>query len=136
MTSDDPTPRRINRWRPWLVALVLVVAAVSAATFMRSRRRAARWPDAVSASNAMGDSTCLSCHTDKASYESTAHRLSTRHPTPQSMQASFRDGDNVLRTPSPKLYFRMTADSTGYYETAVMACGVGCRVDRRCAVLS
>jgi hypothetical protein len=120
VTSDDPTPRRINRWRPWLVALVLVVAAVSAATFMRSRRRAVRWPDPVSAENAMGDSTCLSCHTDKASYESTAHRLSTRHPTSQSMQASFHAGDSVLRTPSPKLHFIMRADSSGYYETAVM----------------
>jgi len=67
----------------------------------------------------MGDTTCLSCHADKASFEGTAHRLTTRHPSRSTIAGDFRAGANILRTTNPKLYFRMHADSSGFYETAV-----------------
>jgi hypothetical protein len=68
----------------------------------------------------VGDATCLSCHRDKASYEGTAHRLTTRLPTRDAIRGSFREGENVLRSADPDVYFRMHADSTGFYQTAVM----------------
>lgn len=105
--------------RRWLTALLLVVIGVSVVLFVTARRRPQRWPDAVRPATAMGDSTCLSCHTDKASYEGTAHRLTTRHPTRATIIGSFRSGENVLHTPNPNLHFRMDADSTGFYQTAV-----------------
>jgi hypothetical protein len=123
VTTDDRISRRGSRWVRLLVALLLVVAGVSAAAFVASRQRAPRWPDAVTATNATGDSTCLSCHGDKSSYEGTAHRRTSRHPSPATMPAGFRDGENVLRTSNPNLYFRMTADASGYYQTAVFGRG-------------
>lgn len=119
MTSDDSTSRGSRGAYRWLAALLLVVAGLGAALFVKSKRRPQRWPDPVSAQNAMGDSTCLGCHADKASFESTAHRLTSRHPTSRAISASFKSGENVLRTPNPNLYFQMTADSSGFYETAV-----------------
>lgn len=67
----------------------------------------------------MGDTTCLGCHSDKASFESTAHRRTSRHPSRDVIDGSFERGANVLLTTSPKLHFRMDADSSGFYETAV-----------------
>ena len=39
------------------------------------------------------------------------------------MPQGFRDGENVLRTADPALYFRMTANASGYYETAITGKG-------------
>ena len=39
------------------------------------------------------------------------------------MPPGFREGENVLRTSDPSLYFRMTANPSGYYETAVTGKG-------------
>lgn len=97
-------------------ALVLVVAAF---VVMVVAARRDRWPVAVRPSNAVGDSTCLSCHGDKGSYETTAHRLTSRHPTRAAIAAHFNSGANVFRTTNPYLHFRMDADSTGFYQTAV-----------------
>jgi hypothetical protein len=116
---DDRAPLPSRRSYRWLAALVLLVAAVGAALFVTKRRRPQRWPEPPTASNAMGDTTCLSCHADKASYEGTAHRLTTRHPSRATILGSFRTGENVLRTTNPKLYFRMDADSSGFHQTAV-----------------
>jgi hypothetical protein len=99
---------------------VLAVASACAVLFLASRHRVQRRPEPVRAANAVGDSTCLSCHRDKASFEGTAHRLTTRHPTHESVSGSFRRGENVLRTPNPALHFRMDADSAGFYQTAIM----------------
>jgi hypothetical protein len=103
----------------WLTALILVAGAC-AVFFVVARRRPQRWPDPVNATNAVGDATCISCHRDKASFEATAHRLTTRYPTRETIAGSFRSGENVLRTQNPALHFRMDADSTGFYQTAVV----------------
>lgn len=119
MPADQPTPLDRPLFR-WLTVLLMVVAGVSVALFIAARRKPQRWPDAVSASNAVGDSTCLTCHGDKASFETTAHRLTTRLPTSATIEGSFRNGENVLHTPNPALHFSMHADSSGFYQTAVV----------------
>ena len=68
----------------------------------------------------MGDGACLSCHQQKASFELTAHRLTSRLPTRASILGSFSHGENALRTMNPNLYFRMDSTATGFYEIAVM----------------
>jgi hypothetical protein len=103
-----------------LIFIGLAVAAMSAAVFVVARRRPQRWPEPVSGVNAAGDSACLSCHRDKATFEGTAHRLTTRLPTHGTIAGSFKSGENVLRTSNPSLHFRMDADSAGFYETAVV----------------
>jgi hypothetical protein len=117
---DDRAPLLSRRSFRWLAALLLLVAAGTTALFLSTRPRTQRWPDPVSTATFMGDSTCLSCHADKASYEGTAHRLTSRHPSRETIAGSFRSGENVMRTPNPKLHFRMHADSTGFYQTAVL----------------
>jgi len=107
----------------WLTVVALIVAGASATFFIASKRRPQRWPDPVRTATAMGDSTCLSCHTDKASYEGTAHHLTTRFPTRASIVGSFKTGENELHTPNAALHFRMTADSNGFYETAITGTG-------------
>jgi hypothetical protein len=104
----------------WLTVLLLTVAAVMAVLFVVSRRHPPRWPDPVTGSNAMGDSACLSCHRDKGTFERTAHRLTTRDPTRAAITGTFERGANVLVTPNRSLHFRMDADSTGFYQTAVV----------------
>ncbi len=104
----------------WLTVLVLVAAGVIVAFFIASRRGPQRWPDPVRAQTAMGDSTCLSCHGDKASFEGTAHHLTTRLPTSATIAGSFRSGENELHTPNPALHFRMHAESAGFFQTAII----------------
>ena len=117
--SPGRAPLLASRVYRWLAVLALVVAGASAAFFVSTRRRPQRWPDPVRPETAMGDTTCLSCHTDKASYEGTAHRLTTRHPSRETILGSFEGGRNVLHTPNPNLRFRMDADSAGFLETAI-----------------
>jgi hypothetical protein len=97
--------------------LVLLVAIAVVAIVVSNRRDP--WPVPVRAANAVGDSTCLTCHAGMSSYERTAHRLTTRHPTVANMEGHFESGRNVLRTTNPALHFVMRADSTGFYQTAV-----------------
>lgn len=76
--------------------------------------------EAVRADNAVGDTTCLSCHPQMASFEQTAHRLTSRLPTRGAILGGFGGGANVLRTLNPYLHFRMDSTGTGFYEVAVM----------------
>src|SRR5207244_8538268 len=72
------------------------------------------------AHNAAGDMACVSCHAPQASFEQTAHHLTSTLPTRQSILGSFSRGENVLRTSNPELHFRLDSTATGYYQTAVM----------------
>jgi hypothetical protein len=110
-----------------IAAVALMATAMFAALFISHRGRMTRgaaasdpWPQPVRPASAVGDSTCLGCHGDKATYETTAHRLTTRHPSRATMAGSFARDSNVLRTPNPHLYFRMDADSAGFTQTAVL----------------
>ena len=66
-----------------------------------------------------GDQKCLSCHKEKDSYLRTAHHLTSRSPTRESVLAHFSAGANVLKTSNPDLIYHMDATSDGFYETAV-----------------
>jgi cytochrome c554/c'-like protein len=74
----------------------------------------------VNPSNAVGDATCISCHRDKATFEQTAHHLTTRPPTRGAIAASFRPGENILATANPALRFRMDSTDSGFYQTAIV----------------
>jgi hypothetical protein len=103
--------------------LALLVAGLAAVLLVSNRRRNERWPEPVRTATAVGDSTCLSCHRDKASYEGTAHRLTMQRPSHATIAGHFQAGKNVLRTPNPNLYFHIDADSTGFTQTAVLRNG-------------
>jgi hypothetical protein len=119
---SEPASMNSRRAVAW-VAGVLVVAGAGGALLMRRAHRAERWPGPVRPATAMGDSTCLSCHRDKASFEGTAHRLTSRHPDTATVAGHLTGPKSVLRTPNPALYFRMSADSTGIHQTAVQGTG-------------
>jgi len=76
--------------------------------------------ESLRADNAAGDVACVSCHAPQASFEQTAHHLTSTLPTRQSILGSFSRGENVLRTSNPELHFRLDSTVTGYYQTAVM----------------
>jgi hypothetical protein len=70
--------------------------------------------------NDAGDAACRECHPVQVeSYFHTAHHLTSRLPSKESILGSFATGENVLNTANAGLYFRMEAKSTGFYETAV-----------------
>lgn len=94
--------------------MVSVVAA-----FAISVRSTRYQPAAVTAQNAVGDATCLSCHADKATYETTVHRITSRLPTRAAFTGSFAPGENIVRTSNPHLYFRMDSTADGFFQTAV-----------------
>jgi hypothetical protein len=101
--------------------LFVVVAAASAVVVRHARADYATLP--VRPMTAVGDSTCLSCHRDKAGYEGTAHRRTSSHPSRASIGGEFTGPRSVLRTPNPAVHFRMSADSTGFSQTAVTGTG-------------
>src|SRR3989442_12489821 len=96
----------------------LPAGAVAAGLFATRHR-----PEPVRADNAAGDSVCLSCHQLQATFEQTAHRLTSQLPTRQTIAGSFSPGANVLRTTNPSLYFRMDSTAAGFSETALMGRG-------------
>ena len=104
----------------WLAALSLGVVGVGVVRVQAYRRRSQRWPQPVRTASAVGDSTCLSCHRGKATFERTAHRLTMRDPTRESIAGSFRSGENVLHTAIPHVHFRMDSDAAGFYQSLVV----------------
>lgn len=106
-----------------LGAALFVVIGAASAVVVRQVRRAGHPAMPVRPLTAVGDSTCLSCHRDKASYEGTAHRRTSSHPSRTSIGGDFTGPRSVLRTPNPAVHFRMSADSAGYRQTAVTGTG-------------
>ncbi len=74
----------------------------------------------ISSESYVGDSKCLSCHSDKQTYLQTAHHLTSSLPSQQSIEGSFSAGQNVLKTTNPDLSFRMDATASGFTEAAVI----------------
>src|SRR2546423_718321 len=97
------------------ISLVLFIGVVLAALRLEGRFR----PEPVRVSNAVGDAECLSCHRQKSTFETTAHRLTSRLPTRGNIDASFASGQNVYQTANPYVHFRMDSTRSGFYETAV-----------------
>ena len=74
----------------------------------------------VRAANAVDDAECLSCHGDKAAFETTAHRLTSQPPTRSAIDGSFAPVENILWTSDPRLHFRMDSTAAGFTEAAVV----------------
>jgi hypothetical protein len=67
-----------------------------------------------------GDEACRACHADQAeSYSHTAHHLTSRLPSQDSISGSFAEGQNLLKTGNPALSFRMESKSNGFFQSAV-----------------
>jgi hypothetical protein len=77
-------------------------------------------PEPVTADNYVGDAACVACHAEQGTYARTAHRLSSTHPTAETILGSFGEHENLLRTVNPELHYRMEAREDGYYQTAVL----------------
>ena len=68
----------------------------------------------------VGDDACRSCHRQKVeTFHNTAHYLTSRLPSKDSILGSFSPGANVLKTSNPDLFFRMEATEKGFFQTAV-----------------
>lgn len=67
-----------------------------------------------------GDAKCLSCHQDQKTFWKTAHHLTSRLPTEDSIAGKFSEGANLLKTSNPDLYYRMERTKDGFYQTAVL----------------
>lgn len=68
----------------------------------------------------VGDGACTPCHQEEArTYAGTAHHLTSRVPSKNSIAGKFIPGSNVLHTSNPYLSFVMTATKDGYFESAV-----------------
>jgi hypothetical protein len=68
----------------------------------------------------VGDEACRTCHAEKVeSYFHTAHHMTSRLPTKDSIAGSFAEGENILKTSNPGLYFRMESRPEGFYQTSI-----------------
>src|SRR4029453_15986367 len=122
---DNPAPPIWRSPYAWLAALAAVLLGAYVVLLNNVRRTARQWPQPVRTVTAVGDSACISCHRDKATFEQTAHRQTMRLPTRQTILGNFTSGSNVLHTDRPDMHFRMDADSTGFYQTLVVGKGAG-----------
>jgi Cytochrome c554 and c-prime len=78
--------------------------------------------------NYVGDEACRACHLEKAqNYWKTAHHLSSRLPTKDSILGSFAEGKNIFRTSNPALYFRMDSKADGFYQSSFLGNPPGTR---------
>ena len=68
---------------------------------------------AVIASNAQ----CLSCHKDYTDYLRTAHHLTSRNASKDSILGKF---DDILKTSEPELFYRLEARPNGFFQTGVL----------------
>src|SRR5574338_811467 len=114
----------------WLAVLAVLSLSVSWAVVLRARRARRRWPVAARASNAVGDTTCLSCHADKATFARTAHRLTMRSPARDAIIGSFRSGENVLQVEGTDMHFRVDSEATGFYQSLIAGHGSDSTVRR------
>lgn len=68
----------------------------------------------------VGDGACRPCHQDEVrTYAETAHHLTSRMPSKNSIAGKFTAGSNVLHTSNQYLSFVMSATKDGYFESAV-----------------
>jgi hypothetical protein len=70
----------------------------------------------------VGDGACRACHSEKVeSYFHTAHHLTSRLPTQESILGSFVKRKNVLKTSNAAIYFRMDSKADGFYQSSISA---------------
>src|SRR5215472_15862540 len=74
---------------------------------------------ASSEANSVKDEECLVCHQAQATYLQTAHHLTSRLPSSESVRGDFSDSANILKTSNPDLFYRMDSTSDVFFETAI-----------------
>ena len=68
----------------------------------------------------MGSEACGSCHREiAATFFHTAHYMTSRPATKDSIAGSFSGGANVLETGNPALIYRMETKGGGFFQTAI-----------------
>jgi Cytochrome c554 and c-prime len=68
----------------------------------------------------VGDEACRSCHQhENDTYYGTAHHLTSQIADKNSVLGTFNEGANILRTANPNLFFRMDANDSGFFQTAM-----------------
>ncbi len=110
-------PRRTAHFLILAVAVLVLGAVVGLVLTNRHQTESVR------TDNAAGDSACLSCHQQHASFEQTAHHLTSQPPTRGAIAGSFTSPSNIVRTSNPLLYFHLDSTATGFYQTAVLGRG-------------
>ena len=104
----------LKLWNTLLLLLLLVLSR----SLQSQQRLATAYVS--NSSGYVGDQACLPCHQPETStYFETAHHLTSRMPDQNSILGKFSDGANILRTSSPTIYYQMTANNDGYFESAV-----------------
>ena len=67
-----------------------------------------------------GDAACAACHQEKvAAFMRTAHHRTSQAADRNSIAGRFDDGENILKTSNPELFFKMEANDGGFFQTAV-----------------
>jgi hypothetical protein len=70
--------------------------------------------------NYVGDAVCSSCHREKVeTFHQTAHYLTSRLPSKDSILGTFTPGANAPTTSNPELSYRMDEKKDGFFQTAV-----------------
>lgn len=70
--------------------------------------------------NFVGDDACRACHgTRVETFHQTAHYLTSRLPSTDSIFGNFTPSANVLNTSNPDLFFRMEQKGDRFFQTAV-----------------
>jgi Cytochrome c554 and c-prime len=126
--SSAATPRAHNRsaaarlvsrahYLSYLVtSSLLLVSAVTVVTVAISPRQG----NPSRTSGYIGNDRCLSCHKEYKSFLGTAHHLTSRQATRDSIAGNFGPGKNILKTSEPEVHYRMDARSDGFYQTGVL----------------
>jgi hypothetical protein len=105
--------------KPKLLVIVVLLLAIEVAS-QNSDTQKTTAPKLNPRENYVGDAACRSCHQDKVeSFHRTAHYLTSRLPTKDSILGNFSQGANILKTSNPDLFFRMEAKGDGFFQTAV-----------------
>jgi hypothetical protein len=68
----------------------------------------------------VGDAACAACHQEEVdAFLRTAHHHTSQTADRNSIAGKFNDGENVLKTANPELFFRMETNDLGFFQTAV-----------------
>lgn len=122
MNTASRASKRVGPLRP-LVRVCLLLGLICVSLVLASGQN----PPPSVRPGYLGDAACIACHKDEsASYQRTAHHLTSQTATAQGIHGLFRAGSNTLTIVDPAntdgepgLVFRMEARGNRFFETAV-----------------
>jgi hypothetical protein len=92
----------------------------STKAFSTTKHSSPTKPKIVPRSWYVGDAVCGQCHQDIfATYEKTAHNLTSQLATKNSVVGTFAPGENTMTTANPNLSFRMDERDGQFFQTAI-----------------